>query len=454
MDYSVLQHVNVTRRLTRINFLPYFMSLILVVATFYAGRYSKSDSCVRYYDESSFNRHFLQENATTTEEVATNSSEIAPSDDITALRQKLNCYDKDNVYQIERRGPYWALKNYIPSRLKAKCHESITYTTHGDFSFLDNIIPLLKRWKAPISISIYCPGDDYEIALRSAIYLRKCSTERDLVKDFVTFHMFFERAHTPKEVVQDVAAFESKYECGVMAPFMDIPPESKYKSKQNLTYPINVGRNIAREAALTHFVLASDIELYPNPGVVTEFLRMYAKFESRTHLKEVFVLPIFEVKATANPPEDKASLKEMLKNKTAIPFHANICASCHSVPRQKEWIAADPKPNEMKIHATAKRRDSFGHWEPIYIGTHSEPLYEEMLSWEGKSDKMTQGYTLCILDYNFHVLSEGFLVHRPGIKTMAEARRPAQENINNHLLRSQIVPQIERLFGTRKGCTA
>ena len=32
----------------------------------------------------------------------------------------------------------------------------------------------------------------------------------------------------------------------------------------NLTYPINVGRNIARESALTHFVFASDIELYPN----------------------------------------------------------------------------------------------------------------------------------------------------------------------------------------------
>ena len=31
-------------------------------------------------------------------------------------------------------------------------------------------------------------------------------------------------------------------------------------------YPVNVGRNIARETATTHFILASDIELYPNPG--------------------------------------------------------------------------------------------------------------------------------------------------------------------------------------------
>lgn len=37
-------------------------------------------------------------------------------------------------------------------------------------------------------------------------------------------------------------------------------------------YPINVGRNIAREAAATHFVLSSDIELYPNPGLIENFL--------------------------------------------------------------------------------------------------------------------------------------------------------------------------------------
>jgi len=30
------------------------------------------------------------------------------------------------------------------------------------------------------------------------------------------------------------------------------------------------------------------------------------------------------------------------------------------------------------------------HWEPIYIGTHADPHYDERLSWEGKSDKMPQ----------------------------------------------------------------
>jgi hypothetical protein len=52
-----------------------------------------------------------------------------------------------------------------------------------------------------------------------------------------------------------------------------------YKAQKKLLYPVNVGRNIARDAALTHFILASDIELYPNPGLVHKFLEMIARNE-------------------------------------------------------------------------------------------------------------------------------------------------------------------------------
>jgi beta-1,4-glucuronyltransferase 1 len=50
-----------------------------------------------------------------------------------------------------------------------------------------------------------------------------------------------------------------------------------YKTQKKLLYPVNVGRNVARDAAMTHFILASDIELYPNPGLVRKFLEMIAR---------------------------------------------------------------------------------------------------------------------------------------------------------------------------------
>lgn len=45
---------------------------------------------------------------------------------------------------------------------------------------------------------------------------------------------------------------------------------------------------------------------------------------------------------------------------------------------------------ELGIFHIGKRVGYFVHWEPIYIGTNADPHYDERLSWEGKSDKMTQ----------------------------------------------------------------
>ena len=52
-----------------------------------------------------------------------------------------------------------------------------------------------------------------------------------------------------------------------------------FRKANNLTYPINVARNTARQAANTHYVLPSDIELYPNPGLIRGFLKMVTSFK-------------------------------------------------------------------------------------------------------------------------------------------------------------------------------
>lgn len=109
-----------------------------------------------------------------------------------------NCINKPFVHKIQQRGDYWVLYNYIKARRSFKCHESITYTTHADFSFMDNLLPLLERWQGPISIALHAPGTDFKCTLDSIAYLRECSS--DLVKDFVTFHIYFSTKHVPKEV--------------------------------------------------------------------------------------------------------------------------------------------------------------------------------------------------------------------------------------------------------------
>ena len=47
----------------------------------------------------------------------------------------------------QQRGDYWVLENYLPAVMSFRCDESITYTTHGDYTFLDNLEPLTSRWQ-------------------------------------------------------------------------------------------------------------------------------------------------------------------------------------------------------------------------------------------------------------------------------------------------------------------
>lgn len=163
------------------------------------------------------------------------------------------------------------------------------------------------------------------------------------------------------------------------------------------------------------------------------------------------MLPIFEVEESQSVPSNKTELQKMFHENQAIWFHAKICKTCHSIPQSKGWISSPEVPN-MIVHSTVKRTGEYDHWEPIFIGSQYDPLYDERLNWEGKSDKMTQALIMCILDYKFHVLSNAFLVHKPGIKDLKESRRPSYESANKNLILKSILPEIETFYGKRKGC--
>lgn len=63
------------------------------------------------------------------------------------LRSLLACADREFLPQTVQRGDdFWVLKNYVRAdHGSVPCHESITYTTHAGFEFLDNVLPLVER---------------------------------------------------------------------------------------------------------------------------------------------------------------------------------------------------------------------------------------------------------------------------------------------------------------------
>jgi len=163
---------------------------------------------------------------------------------------------------------------------------------------------------------------------------------------------------------------------------------------------------------------------------------------------------IFEIEKDAVLPNNKKDLVTLLDSGVVIPFHKQVCPSCHQIPQSENWVRSEVKPG-MNVFHIGKRQVLYNHWEPIFIGTNSEPWYEERLSWEGRSDKMSQGYKLCLLDYEFHILDNAFLIHRPGIKTKQMVKHIVgnqRVSDQNKLLRSVIYPEIQKLYGKRFKC--
>lgn len=110
----------------------------------------------------------------------------------------IDCQDRERHFSYSQRGSYWILNHYIPAEKAYRCNESITYTTHGDITFLDNIVPLTMRWDGPLSVAVYTPGSDYEAAIHSIAYLRQCTGPE--IRQRVSFHLILDERHFPSVV--------------------------------------------------------------------------------------------------------------------------------------------------------------------------------------------------------------------------------------------------------------
>ena len=140
-----------------------------------------------------------------------------------------------------------------------------------------------------MSVALYAPGDDFQSTVQRILHLRNCDTEKHLVRRFVSFHIYFESNFSPVNFEQDFDELEKSFLCDNTTQLIGFARNQTFKARNDLLYPVNVGRNLAREAALTHFVFVNDIELYPSLGFVDSFFKMlinYPKIKMERKLPE------------------------------------------------------------------------------------------------------------------------------------------------------------------------
>ncbi|KAG8227482.1 hypothetical protein J437_LFUL002371 [Ladona fulva] len=151
------------------------------------------------------------------------------------LAQMIGCFDKRPLPRYRQRGDHWVLSDYVIATKRFSCDESVTYTTHGDFTFLDNLVPLVEKWRGPVSVALFAPGEDFAFTLSAISYARSCLTP--LVRELVTFHIYFGVKDIPSAVPKPTDKdFLPEFDCNGKAPplpFGKSAPYISYKSESS-----------------------------------------------------------------------------------------------------------------------------------------------------------------------------------------------------------------------------
>ncbi|KAL0268584.1 UNVERIFIED_CONTAM: hypothetical protein PYX00_010462 [Menopon gallinae] len=380
--------------------------------------------------------------------------------------------------ELGDKSPYRVLYNVAEGiRYNATGPETITYATHVTLEYLLHIVEVATRWEGLISVACFLPGSDTGVALK--ILERLCYCVKEM--EYVSVHFVYHWYHPPQlgeednsngtrrlENVRNATAGYNKTRTETRCFVPERVLKSSYRYKLKLVYPVNVARNVARYGSRTKYILVSDIELLPSEHLVTEFLKMIERLKERskemgenyfTRKRHVFVLPVFEVvEDEPDVPRTKIQLLDLYDKERAVYFHRLVCLHCQRFPGLQRWLQRKmhPKirPGTIQPLIVVKRVFPYHRWEPVYIGTNQEPLYNELLTWEGQQDKMTQMHEMCLQDYRFVILNGAFLVHTPGIKRQRDkinyntlTDKTVQSGSKNRIIR---LVNMENLFSSKK----
>ncbi|XP_017753401.1 PREDICTED: beta-1,4-glucuronyltransferase 1-like [Eufriesea mexicana] len=305
--------------------------------------------------------------------------------------------------EIGEKSPYRVLPFVLRGTEERNKLPQVTLCTHATADQVYGIVELARRWEGPLSLAIFTPGLDAGVAV--ALLDRACRCEPEMYK--VSVHLIFPTGYPPllgqiTRVQGDCAA--SDLQNG------NVETERK---QRRMTYPINVARNVARFQANTTRVLVTDIELLPSQNLASGFMEIAHGRPPKTGI--VFVVPVFEIESNELPPLTKKELLLATKAGVAVYFHRFLCSHCQRFPGLTRWLIR-PDPGKVKPLIITKREYPHHRWEPVFIGTQNDPFYAEEMSWEGRQDKMSQMFEMCLLNYRLVILDGAFLVHTPGIK--------------------------------------
>ncbi|KAH8403264.1 hypothetical protein KR222_009331 [Zaprionus bogoriensis] len=312
-------------------------------------------------------------------------------------------------FQLEQNGDYWIYNDFIRSTSSGmKSNTSITLTTYGTWRDLKYMGWLLVRWSAPISMTLYVHENEFEQTLQQIYYIRYCTAYATAWTQWVSVQLVFSDKHFPKAL----HSFSWEYphrslRCG---PEKQMISDSLAFDAQNIYYPVNLLRNVARLNAKTFYVLTLEPKMLPTKHFVKKFFEVLDGYEIRKPLRSIYCIPVFpQVSRDSQVPIDKRALLEQLQP------YLNGSQSLSSIENERlikmrPWLRHRTKwDGDIEIYSVLKQPT----YCSVYVSSNAyEPLYDQRYEDYSYDTNSTRLQVLVGLGFDFVVLDGTFIIYR------------------------------------------
>ena len=145
----------------------------------------------------------------------------------------------------------------------------VTLTTQTSVEGLKWLVESSITWHGPISVVVFVPDQEFDVAQLYISYLRSCYSS---LRDNVAWTLVHPITKPPRASNINI---RTRISCSDYRNFLQSLVKSVYSSKvyskwrTGYEYPQNHLRNVARENSLTHYTLSLDVDVILSPGKKT-----------------------------------------------------------------------------------------------------------------------------------------------------------------------------------------
>ncbi|XP_023233755.1 beta-1,4-glucuronyltransferase 1-like [Centruroides sculpturatus] len=275
---------------------------------------------------------------------------------------------------------------------------------------VDRLFMLLEvgeAWSAPMSVALFVPGPDFQIATLYISYLRLCS---DTLRVNASFHLLYPKESPPKEVPKmlELVLLSCSRSRELLIKLLNSRDTSFQSWRNKVLYPQNHLRNLARNGCETNYHYLTDVDIVPVPGLSEDLDEFLRNLNKTTCAKCAFVVPTYEMRETSRMPTNKNELLSMVRRKECRPFHYKVFIYNQFATNHSLW---ESLPETATLTAAYKVNNYEFFYEPFYVADNEVPPNDERFVGYGFT-RNTQVFEMHVAGYEFWVLNPVFAVHR------------------------------------------